>query len=298
MFQESRGSGGSAVLPLYLRTKSGDLFEKQAGSDLIDAYDSTAVPKSSFDSVGQRFGPMADQAQQTAAGIFNGGVQKQMEDNAAPVQKARVSFSRQSAMDALNKTLGEINAAQAGQGYSGDSLGSRMLTFNANKGASDAVSAANLQNLEENRGIADAALNLRLSNLNLPNQEEQAAMQTITLPDQAYLSDVSSRLQPMTFLRIGGSQPFQNQNLPMVPTQSSALQLMAQGNAGVGNAALSYWLNKQNAQNYANAMKGGGGTGTASSIPASQSFSGDASGAGYGGGYAAADPGWEGFAEG
>jgi hypothetical protein len=286
MFQESRGSGGSAVMPLYLRTKSGDLFEKKLGQDLVDAYDSTARPKSDFAAVGDRFGTMSDQAQHTAQGIFDGGVQREMEANAAPVQKARVSFRRQSAMNTLNKTLGEIGAMQAGRGYSSDSFGDRMLKFQANTGAADEVSAANLQNLDENRQIADAALQLRLSNLNLPNEETQRAMQLLTMPDEAYLSDQQMRMQPLTFLRIGGAQPFQNQNLPTVQPIPSALQLAAQGTAAAGNMALNYWLQKQTAKNYAGAMNstngggggygggdyGGYGGGTAGTIAAAPSY--------------------------
>src|SRR5882672_8866366 len=48
MFNESRGSTGSAVLPLYLKNPDGSLFESSLGKDLISGYNDTSVPLSTF----------------------------------------------------------------------------------------------------------------------------------------------------------------------------------------------------------------------------------------------------------
>lgn len=268
MFQQSRGSQGSAVMPLYMKD-----FEGQLGKQLPQAYNSmTQTPYSAYQSLAQQYAPMQAAATSTANSIFDGGYQKQLQANAAPVQQARVQFSRQSAIDALNKTLGQINANQAQQGFTGDSYGNRMLAFGANKQMQTDVASANLQNLTENQGIANQALQMQLNNLNLPAQLQNNAFNMMNQPSQAYSANLSNALQPLTFLRIGAGQPFQNQNMPLIQPNSLGA---AFGNAAGGamNAGLNYYMQQQ----YANSLGNGGG---AVGSPSSGSF-----GSGYGGAY-------------
>ena len=257
MFRESRGEGGSAVLPLYLQSKDGGLFEKQLGEDLVGAYDMTAPDRAMFDAVSRSYQPMVSSARDTAAGIFNGGTERQLLDNFAPVAKARVKFKRQSALDSLHKTLGEINAVQAGRGFTGDSLGRRMLSYKANAGAADAIAGANLQNLEQEKAIKDAALQLKLQNLDLPFSMAGKEMEFSNIGNTAYLDAISKRMVPFNFLRIGQSQPFQYQPLTYSANPSAAgVALQGLGQAG-GTAANYFMQQKQNQewQQYLNNMQ-------------------------------------------
>jgi hypothetical protein len=249
MFRQSRGEGGSAVLPLYLRGQDGGLFENELGQDTVNDYAKSRASTPDFQAVSDQYKPTVDAARKTAAGIFNGDVTNERLGNAAPVQKARLAFSRQASIDALHKTLGEIEATNAGRGFTGDTSGDAALKFQANRSAGDAVSAANLQNLGETQSIKDAGLNLELSNLNLPFQMSNAEMAFSAAPHDAYIDSVMKGMQPLSFLRIGGSQPFQYQNGPMVG--NTGMWGAASNGANLaGGSALNSWLKQRSANNY------------------------------------------------
>jgi len=263
MFQESRGSTGSAVLPLYLQSKNGGLFENQLGQDLVDSYDAMHQDPNealaNYRGITNRLQPAEAGAIDTANSIFNGGVEKQLEDNFQPVAKARVATTRQGAIDALNKTLDQIDATRATQGFSGDSLANQLLKFKAQRQAGTDIGNATVQNLQDERDIKDNALNLKLSNLNLPGQMAQNDANFMNLPDDAYLDNLMKQQQPLQFLRIGTAQAPLVQPLNYSATPSAA-QLALQGVSAAGNSALNYWLQNRQAQNYTNAAKSIGGT--------------------------------------
>jgi hypothetical protein len=250
MFEESRGQGGSAVLPLFLKNRDGSKFESQLGTDLVDDYNKTRGEVPDFEAVKAGYNPAMTEARRTGNAIFDGGVRRELENNFAPVKAARVNMSRQAASDALSKTLDEIEAMQSGRGFEGDSMGNRMLKFGANKQAADTVAGANFQNISDERGIADAATNLKLSNLNLPYALANENIEFEKAPHDAYIDEVMNGLQPLSFLRIGGSQPFQYQNKPMVQPGLSvggAFGAGAASNIGTaGTQALRQWLQRNN----------------------------------------------------
>ena len=129
MFQQSHGSDGNAVLPWYLKGSNGQPFEGQLGSDLTQAYGDTSMPLSTFQTATGRLKPAQDASVDFTNRLFNGGVTDTMLSNAAPVQQARMATARSSSLDALHKTLDQIDASQASRGYVGDSYGNRLLSF-------------------------------------------------------------------------------------------------------------------------------------------------------------------------
>ncbi len=257
-FQESRGSGGSAVLPLYLKTSSGRLFEDTLGKDAIAAYEASRKDPATALADNQArvnaFLPSISGTRSTTNDIFNGGVERQMLDNLAPVAAARVKFKRGAAIDALNKTLGEINAMQTGRGYGGDSMGSAMLRFNARKAAGDAVADANLQNAVDERTVRDSALNLKLNSLNLPYAVAKQDMGLFNLPTDTYVEQLLQQQQPFKFFYIGPGNAPQVQPLTYTATPGAG-QLALQGISQAGGTALNYYLQQQQQQQYLNAMK-------------------------------------------
>jgi hypothetical protein len=257
MWQESRGLNGNAVMPLYLTDGSGQPWEKALGTKLTTDWDKLVGSTSpeAFAAATQSQAPALAQANRAVSGLFNGQSEQAQMNNFAPVKAARVSFNRQSALDALNKTLSEINAVQAGQGFTGDSMGTRLLRFDANKSAGDTLSGVNLENLQEERSIHDSALSNRLQNAQLPATMAQTDAAFLRLPEDQYLDEINRGLQPMTFLRIGTAQPFQNQNLPVVNPIPSMGQIILQGVNGAANTGLSYWMQNQEQQRYLDAAK-------------------------------------------
>lgn len=249
MFQESRGSTGSAVLPLYLKSSDGTSFESKIGTDLISDYNDAAVPLSDFQAPMTKYAADQTSADAFAGDIFNGGITRKLLDEAKPVQEARLASARSDSMDALNKTLASIDAAQAGKGFTGDSYGNRMLQFQGRKAAGESISAASLQNLGENQQIKNYGdVSLPLQNLMLPNQMTRNAEDMVYLPQNNWLNSLKARLDPFNFLRIGAAQPFQYQPLPTAPPIPSTAGLIAQGTSQLGSTALNYYLKNQQQQ--------------------------------------------------
>lgn len=257
MFRESRGEGGSAILPLYLKSQDGRFAEGILGQDTMEAYDAFHQGPESLAGYRNRldaFSPAVSGARKTANDIFSGGIQKEMQANFEPVKSARVKFKRGAAIDALGKTLNEIKAVQAGQGRSGsDSLAGNMLQFQARKAAGDEVAGANLQNTEEERAINDMALQLRLQNMQLPYAMAKQDMDIFNLPQDTYIDQLLKEQAPFSFFRIGTGNPPQTQPVRYNAIPSTG-QLVAQGvGQGAGSLANMYFQN-QLQQQYLNAM--------------------------------------------
>jgi len=250
-FLESRGSGGSAVLPTYLQlTGGGGLFEGALGNDLVNAYQQSSVPLSTFQGAANRLAPAQRGAEDFTNQIFNGGVTNRLLSDAAPVQAAKLAYAKSTSMDALNRTLAAIDAAQAGKGFTGDSLASRMVGLGAQKSAGDAISTASLSNMGENQQIRNYGdVSLPMQNLNLPYQMAQQAGNYAFLPQNDWLQSLQSRMSPLSFLRIGTASPFQFQTLPTAPPIPSTGGLIGQGIGQLGGTAAQYFMGQQAQQN-------------------------------------------------
>jgi hypothetical protein len=245
-FEESRGSTGSAVLPLYLTGAGGQQFEGQMGEGAVGAYNESGVPLSTFQTAVAPLAGAETKANQFTNDIFTGGVTNKLLDQARPVQQARLSSAKESAMTALNRTLDAIDAAQSGKGFSGDSFGNRNLRMNANLQAGDTISAANLANLAESQQIRNYGdVTLPSQNLSLPVTMAQQDETMTFLPQANFLNSQVSRQQPFNFFRIGPGTPPAVQPLPTAPPTLSLSGAIGQGVGALGSAALNYYLNRQ-----------------------------------------------------
>ncbi|MDB6066712.1 MAG: hypothetical protein JWR26_2920 [Pedosphaera sp.] len=312
MFNQSRGSGGSAVMPTYMTGANGQPFESGTlAPDLMKTYTDLANnPNQTLDSYNKIVGnyqPMQQGATNAANSIFNGGWQQQAQQNFAPVAAGRVAYTRQGAVDALHKQLGQIEATQANRGFVGDSSGNQMLKFGAQNQAGQATAAATIQNLTDQRSIADQAQALQLQNIGLPLQMAQQGVQMNDLAANATSQAENTRLQPLSFLKIGTASPFQYQQMPIVPAIASAGQLAAQAMGQVGGDALKYYLgqqDKQQNQDFIRSLYPGGanspygasasspygsGGATAGSLNGYSGLQGAGSGTGYGNPYSNPD---------
>lgn len=243
MYDESRGSTGHAVLPIYF----GDQ-EKALGRDVNSAYDNTYVPLSSYRDALTPFLGAKSGSTRTATGIFNGDVTNTLLSNQAPVGRARVSAARENSLDALHKTLDSIDTAQAAKGFDGDSFGNRLLKFQAAKAGGDAISGANIDNLSEQKSIRDYGnVMLPLQNLNLPYELSRTAANDQFTAQDSWLQGLSQRLQPYNFSKIGYTGPFQYQPIPVGGGTSELAGALAGGDQ-IASGALNYYL-KQKQQN-------------------------------------------------
>jgi len=268
MFDRARGSAGSAVMPTYMKTTAGQPWEGMVLAPQLRRLFDDTTPRGllkRLEELKASYMPMQAAAAGKAGDIFDGDIERTLLGNYEPVASARAelgtkrtAFRRQSSIDALNKRLANIDAVQAGKGYSGDSLSQRMMTFAAEKQSSDDASegalmeyADRLQTAMERKAIQDyAGVQLPLSSLNLPAELMAQAMGLETMPGRELLDYTSARLQPLTFMRIGQGQPFQHSPMPLVNPVSSPWQLMAQGTAQTGNMAADYWMKQQQAKQW------------------------------------------------
>jgi len=252
MFQEARGSTGNAVLPVYQAAQ-----ERQMSNDAISAYNAyhqnPMSQKADFTARINQFAPAQAMTTQLTNGLFNGGVRDQLQSNFAPVASARIKFTRGAAIDALNKTLQEIGAAQTGRGFSGDSFGSSMLRMAGQKAAGDAVAGANIQNTEDQRTINDKALELALNNMNLPYQQAQQALNFANLPQNAAIDQVAKEQSPFRFFYLGQGTPPKQDPVTYTATPSVG-QMVAGGLAQSGGSYLQMQQQKQMQQAYLDAM--------------------------------------------
>jgi hypothetical protein len=301
MFQESRGSNGSAVLPLYLKNPDGTLFEGSLGKDLVSAYGQSALPLSTFQAATGKLSPSVQGATDLTNRIFGGGVTSEMQQNAAPVQAQRIATARSSSLDALHKTLDEIDAQQAQRGMVGDSYGNRLLQFQANKSAGDAIGAATLQNAQENADIKNYGdITLPLNNITLPFSQAQAQGNYAFMPNDQWLQSIGQRMQPLNMIKIGYQGPFQYQPLPTVGPGGTSAGAWAgalgslSGSAGQGASAYMQMMQQQqlmqqiNATNMANRAAANNfypmAFNTASAMPAASAASVGGGTLGYGDG--------------
>jgi hypothetical protein len=252
MFRESRGEGGSAVLPLYLRTKGGQLFESKLGEDTVAAYEAL-TPRSVTDYRARvsAVDPLRRSALSAVSGIFDGTAEAEAMERFKPVAAARKGVARQAAMESLARTMAEIQAANAASGTGGDSMAKRLLEFEANKGMARDTAAAELMNLEEERAIGDQFAALRLQNASLPYELARQELAFFQAPDQAFLEAVLRQQEPLRLLYLGPGSAFRNEQLPMEQPQASAWQLLAQSGAATGNMALNYFLSRNLANQWA-----------------------------------------------
>jgi hypothetical protein len=253
MFQESRGSTGSAVMPLYLKGADGGLFEGELGNDLVGAYNRSAMPLSSFQSAVGRTALAQEGATSLTNDIFDGGVTRRMERNAAPVQAARLATARSSSLDALHKTLDAIDSQQASRGLVGDSYGRRLLRFQAGRAAGDATGAATLQNLQQTADIRNYGdITMPMQNINLPFQMAKQNGDLAFMPSDQWLQSIGQRMQPFNMLKLGYTGPFQYQPLPTGGPNSgvaNAMGVVSGAGGQIAGAAMNYYSQKQNQQN-------------------------------------------------
>ena len=240
-YEESRGSQGSAVLPMYLQNPGGGTFEGQLGKDLVGAYGNTAVPLSNFENATAPLAPAQQAAGQFTNDIFNGGITSKLQAEAAPGQALRLSTARQSALEGLNKSLAAIDAAQAGKGFSGDSYGNRLLRFQANQTAGNQMGAAAGANAAETQQIQNFGnATLPSQNLTLPYSMATQAGNFSFLPQANYLQSMNERMAPLGFLKMGPGNPPPVQPLPVSAGLRGGAIAAGIGSAtgSIGNMAL------------------------------------------------------------
>ncbi len=249
MFLQGRGSEGSAILPLYAKDANGNLIEPELFNDTMGVYDATGALTPDYQKVLAPAQAAAAGADQTAANIFNGGFQTQELNNLQPVAQARTDAAvaqKSSTLEALQQTLNNIKAIQAGKGYSGDSFGNQLLKFSATRDANNQganlLSQANLANATDVNRIKANNINRAIANVNLPGQIASQDVALADAPSNALLARQQQRLGLFSGFRIAPGA-FTAQNMPTVQPNSAAFSALSAAGAAGSNLGAAYLKN-------------------------------------------------------
>lgn len=277
MFRQGRGSGGSAILPLYATDASGNPIEPQMFQDAYRTYMNTADSVSpqalaNMQAIIDRTAPAQAGANQSVNDLFSGQRANEMVGNQQPMYQARTDLARSTKnakLEALKQTLNSIKASQAKKGFTGDGSGSRQMSFEARRDANASgaidMGQANLLNRTDEATLRNQNVDAKLQNLSLPYAIAQQGLNLSNLPSRTLIDNQNARLGGLNFFNIGTNQ-FQNQPLPQVQPVASTGQIVGQAIAAGANTGLQMYgqqqnLNQQQAfnQQYLNALTGNSG---------------------------------------
>lgn len=248
-FLQSRGSTGSAILPIYDSATEAAMAQN-ATTEFNQAAANTLTP-SGYQGIVNQNAPAEAGAVNTANNVFN-GADLQSEQNAQAgvyaAQNQGVAAQKEATLESLQQSLNNIKNTQAGKGYSGDSFGTQLLNFGARAGANTANATnqanVNIQNASALQGINSNDINRRLSNVALPGTVAAGNANFQNLGAQTANAQTVNNQNVNSNFKIG-TQAFQYQNLPQVNPVASTGQIIGQGVGSLASSAGNYLSNQQ-----------------------------------------------------
>lgn len=255
MFDESRGSTGSALLPIYLSD-----YEKALGSsssELAQLGMGNARGRiAGIESGINRLRPALDGSTGVINDLFSGGTLNTRLASLAPVTGARTSAAKtrfDTISRSLDETLGRLNASMARRGFGGGSSFDNNQLFGATlsvrQQAADALAAAQLQNAQDEAALRDSDTLMRLSSVGLPYEQASRVAALQELPISTVGAGASQALAPLNFFRMGQST-WQASPLPAVQPTASTGQIVGQGVASLGSSLGNYFAARDVARQY------------------------------------------------
>lgn len=253
MFDESRGSTGSAILPLYF----GGAEEELAGS-AADAARTLFAGAGNMANRGRlinsEYAPLVMQGDQFLGSIYDGSLRAERQGAVDAVKGARTgrAKSRAGAIDqALSETLASLRAGRLGRGFRGESTfditRAQDATMGARRQAATEFGDANLENAMDDRALTEADMQLRLGALDLPFSRARSRMAMETMPLSAQADAYSAALSPLNFFRIGTATPPQAPYRTIEATPNTGMILGSALQQG-GSALAQYFVQQQQAQ--------------------------------------------------
>ncbi len=263
MFQESRGSGGNALLPLYFGGYEGSTLAPAAKAAFAGAYPTTpgalATRMSELERIQQQFAPAFQSASDTVDDIFSGKMTRDRLGEAAPVARARTTAGATSKAAIINGLKERLNAISAGRrtgGYTGAGSGTEGSLLRATIGGRDAAAQAEAQASLSNelmfQGVKDQGRSLALSNLDLPTVQAQRAGQFSNLPAETLTNQYLQAMRPFSYFNIN-PQAFKNEAAPQIAPVAGVGQALAAGIGSANTSLANYFANRSLANTYGSA---------------------------------------------
>lgn len=246
-FLESRGSEGSAILPMYLKPYEASLGESaaKAAQQLFTAGGGPTARIQDNERYLSRYNPAMEAGDGLVIDLATGKVGQQRRASLEPVLQARTKLARTRASainDALEQTFAGLRAQRAKGGFRGGSTfdinRAVAATTGARSQAAEAVGQADLENAMSVQGLDESDLNMRIGALDMPYRLGQQRMAFRNLPYQAAADQYAAAMAPLNFFRIGPQQAPLNQTFlqPTVGNNGMALGAgLSQAAGSVGN---------------------------------------------------------------
>lgn len=289
-YREARGSTGSAILPLYFGENEGS-FEKELAGNFMDDYRSSYIPgeqrRESYEEAVSRVRPGVDNAVGLTNRLMSGELADERVSNYKPVFEARktgAAASREAGIQALSKTLSQIEAIQARRGFGGESMGKNLLKARAGRDIAEQganrTSAVEEQNALDEARLRTASLDQALGSVGLPFSMAQRLAALNGMPAALMAQDNMASLAPFDWFRIGNFPA----NIPAKKPIPGATQIWLNTGADIADTvadiALSYvgMSSGQPGKTNNGFMGGGQQTGQMPAYQSSQSLGGGGSG--------------------
>lgn len=256
MFQESRGSAGSALLPTY----GGD-FEKNLFTDTRGAYEANRAAMGTpteelarYQADVDRFRPAFEQGNQFIDSIYSGAMKDERLAEAQPVMDARTALAKtqkQGILDDITARLGALDAANARKGFVGSGTGFQNAQLRSTaplyQQAAGVGAAATLQNAQQRQGVLESNRELQLNSLGLPVTRAQQATALRQMPGQALSQGQLTAQKPFGMFNIG-TAAFKPEPLPQVQALPNNLGIISAGIGAAGGQVGNYLAQQQQAK--------------------------------------------------
>jgi hypothetical protein len=249
LFRESRGAGGSAILPTYLDPGQERAIAASAAAAVQRMFPSDPDRQlREYQAIIESIRPTVVAGTDTISSIYDGRLQREREENLAPVLAARTAAADAS-MDSIRLAeqdmIGRIAAQEAAKGYSGaGSFGVNNLLramVQSRAAAAQQKAAADLQNAMESRQVADESTQLRINSVDAPINRATQLTRFEQMPQSALGDLAQQATRPLEFFRIS-PQAFRVERPDNVSAVPSAAQLALQGMSQTGGQLLSSYL--------------------------------------------------------
>ena len=224
-------------------------FFQLAADRFRDAQPYTEV--SAYEDVPTMYGPMQEQVRETAEGIFDDSLTDRRVSFYEPVFDARqatVDQQKQADREALQDTLGNLDAQARRKGYSGDSLAEMQVAGRARQAS--ARSSSKMQTLVDLQNQTDVlnermkGESLKLNNLNLPTQMAANEAKMRMMPLTASTDAAVMAQQPLGFYKQRPNAP-QLSRLPQHQAVPGTGEILMQAGANLMGGYLKDQANQE-----------------------------------------------------
>lgn len=254
LFEESRGSQGSSLLPLYApKGTESDLLQKA-----LDTYYAQFNAQGSPEQALQNYqNIIAGEGPAMAAGdtlvnqLFSGELTDQQIRNIAPVIAARGAVAgaqKQGVLEAISQQLNDLKALRQRSGYSGggSAYEKALLTqaaIPALQSAATVGAQADLASATDVANIRQNAINTQLQNINLPLARAANKIQLSQLPASALGQSLANAQQSLNWFKLAPQTvtPFQT---PLVSPIPSTGAIVGSAIGGAASTLGNYYLNR------------------------------------------------------